>query len=228
MADALIEASRKERAIVENAVDVICSIDVDGKFVQVSHACFSVWAYKPEELMGRRFIELVIPEDHQETIRSCELYALKKGRTQFENRTRRKDGQVVTVLWSTYWSESERSMFCVAHDITQRKLAEDAIRASEERIRKIIENMLVGLVIMTKEGYIEQINPACEKIFGYRAEDLVGKHFMSVFHDSKLFSVNNPVDCKNFMDQLFQKSLNRVGEFDCLRQFGEDFQSNSL
>jgi len=170
MADALIEASRKERAIVENAVDVICSIDVDGKFVQVSHACFSVWGYKPEELMGRRFIELVIPEDHQETIRSVRAVRAEKGRTQFENRTRRKDGQVVTVLWSTYWSETERSMFCVAHDITQRKLAEDAIRASEERIRKIIENMLVGLVIMTREGYIEQINPACEKIFGYRAE----------------------------------------------------------
>jgi PAS domain S-box-containing protein len=223
MADALIEANRKERAIIENAVDVICTIDVDGKFVSVSPACFQCWGYKPEELMGRRFIELIIPEDHQETIRAVRAVRAEKGRTQFENRSRRKDGSLVTVLWSTYWSETERSMFCVAHDITQRKLAEEAIRASEMRIRTIIENMLVGLIIVTKEGMIESINPSSERMFGYRAEELVGKHLMALFHDSTLFSVSNPQDCRNFMEGLFQKSLNRVGEFDALKRLGEDF-----
>jgi len=223
MADALIEANRKERAIIENAVDVICSIDVDGKFVAVSPACFNVWGYKPEELMGRRFIELVLPEDHQETIRSVRAVRAEKGRTQFENRTRRKDGSIVTVLWSTYWSETERSMFCVAHDITQRKLAEEAIKASEMRIRTIIENMLVGLIIVTREGIIESINPSSERMFGYRAEELVGKHLMTLFHDSTLFAVTSAQDCKNFMEGVFQKSLNRVGEFDALKRIGEDF-----
>lgn len=42
MAEALNEASRKERAVIENSVDVICSIDVDGKFVSVSPACNTI------------------------------------------------------------------------------------------------------------------------------------------------------------------------------------------
>jgi PAS domain S-box-containing protein len=130
---------------------------------------------------------------------------------------------MVTVLWSTYWSETERSMFCVAHDITQRKLAEEAIKASEMRIRTIIENMLVGLIIITREGIIESINPSSERMFGYRAEELVGKHLMTLFRDSTLFSVNNPQDCRNFMEGLFPKSLNRVGEFDALKSIGEHF-----
>jgi PAS domain S-box-containing protein len=223
MADALTEASRKERAIIENAADVICSVDVDGKFVAVSPACMQVWGYRPDELMGRRFIELIIPEDHQETIRAVRAVRAEKGTTTFENRTRKKDGSVITVEWSAYWSETERSMFCVAHDITERKLAEEVIKASERRIRTIIENMLVGLVIFTKDGTIESINPSSERMFGYRAEELVGKHIMSLFHDSTLFSVNNPNDRRNFMENLFQKSLNRVGEFDALKKMGEDF-----
>ncbi len=174
MAEALEQATKKERAIVENAVDVICSIDIDGKFVAISPSSYSTWGYHPEELIGRRFIEIVSPEDQQETLRAARAVRAAKSTMSFENKTRRKDGSIVTVLWSTYWSESERSMFCVAHDITERKLAEEAIKESEHRIRTIIENMLVGLMIVTKDGTIGSINPASEKMFGYRGEELAG------------------------------------------------------
>jgi len=223
MADALNEATRKERAVIENSADVICSIDMDGKFVAVSPACKAIWGFRPDELMGRRFIELVIPEDHQETIRAVRAVRAEKGNTEFENRTRRKDGTIVTILWSTYWSETERSMFCVAHDITERKLAEEATKASEARIRKIIENMLVGLLICTKDGYIESVNPASEKMFGYRADNLVGRHLLCLFRDSTLFSDENQADLNSFMEDLFSKAFNRIGEFDALKRGGEDF-----
>ncbi|HEY9681880.1 MAG TPA: PAS domain S-box protein, partial [Oculatellaceae cyanobacterium] len=223
MADALMEASRKERAIIENAVDVICSIDVDGKFVAVSPSSRHTWGYEPEELIGRRFIELVLPADHQETIRAVRAVRAERGTMNFENRTRRKDGGLVTILWSTFWSESERSMFCVAHDISQRKAAEEAIKANERRIRQIIENMLAGLMILTRDGIIESINPASERMFGYRAEELIGHHIMTCFHDSKLFSVESEADRDNFMETLMNSSYNRIGELDALKKIGEPF-----
>jgi PAS domain S-box-containing protein len=223
MADALTEATRKERAIIENAVDVICSIDADGKFIAVSPSSRNTWGYEPEELMGRRFIEIVLPADHQETIRAVRAVRAERGTTNFENRTRRKDGSEVTILWSTFWSESERSMFCVAHDITQRKVAEEAIKASEKRIRQIIENMLVGLLTITTDGIIESVNPASERMFGFRQEELIGHHIMSVFRESTLFSVNDPSDRKNFMDMLINRSYNRIGELDALKKIGEHF-----
>jgi PAS domain S-box-containing protein len=223
MAEALDEATKKERAIIENAVDVICSIDIDGKFVNISPSSFNTWGYYPDELMGRRFIEIVMPEDHQETIRAVRAVRAEKGTTSFENRTRRKDGSIVTVLWSTYWSESERSMFCVAHDITERKLAEETIKASERKIRTIIESMLVGLMIITKDGIIESINPASERMFGYKPNELSGRHIMSVFHDSTLFSVEDPTDRQNFLDNLWQHSFGRIGEFEALKKNLEPF-----
>ena len=53
MAEALDEATKKERAIIENAVDVICSIDIDGKFVNVSPSSFNTWGYYPDEFDGQ-------------------------------------------------------------------------------------------------------------------------------------------------------------------------------
>jgi PAS domain S-box-containing protein len=223
MADQLNEASRKERAVIENAADVICSVDADGKFVAVSPASEAIWGFAPDELMGRRFIELIAPEDVNATIKAVRAIRSQRGTMPFENRTRRKDGSLVNVLWSALWSEQERSMYCIAHDITQRKLAEEAIKASERRIRTVIENMMVALVIITKDGRIESVNPSAERIFGYRAEEMVGRHMMALFHEAKIYSEQNPVDCDNFMENLYSRSLYKIGEFDCLKRTGEDF-----
>jgi PAS domain S-box-containing protein len=223
MALALGEANRKERAVIENAADVICSVDADGKFVAVSQACETTWGYKSDELMGRRFIELVVPEDVQQTIKAVRAIRSEKTTMSFENRTRRKDGTNVNVLWSAFWSDSERSMFCVAHDITERKLAEEAIRASEARIRTIMENMMVALVIITKEGFIESVNPSTERIFACRADELVGRHILCLFKDGKLYSELKPDDQRDFMETFYQRSLYKIGAFDCLKMTGEDF-----
>lgn len=223
MAAALTEASRKERAVIENVADVICSIDADGKFVAVSPASEATWGFKPDELTGSRFIELVIPEDVQQTIKAVRAIRSEKTTMSFENRIRRQDGTAVNVLWSAYWSDSERSMFCVAHDITERKLAEEAVKASEARIRTIIENMMVALVIVTKDGFIESVNPSTERIFAYRAEELVGRHILCLFKEAKHYSELNPDDQAIFVEALYQRSLYRIGEGDCLKSNGEDF-----
>lgn len=223
MADALMEAARKERAVIDNAVDVICSIDMDGKFIAVNPACFENWGYTQEELLGKRFIEIIAPQDISETIKSVRSVRAEKGNMQFDNRVRRKDSTEISVSWSAYWSEKERAMFCVAHDITERKLAEEAIRASEQRIRTIINHMIVGLVIVNQDGFIESMNPAAEGIFGYRAEEIVGRHLLALFSDSKFFSEHNENDTMSFMETLFNQALNRIGEFDCIKKNGEDF-----
>ncbi len=223
MAEALAEASRKERAVIENAADVICSIDTDGKFVAINPASYESWGYYPDELMGRRFIEVIVQDDIPETIRAVRSVRGATGKVSFENRVRKRDGSIVTVLWSADWSEKDRALFCVAHDITQRKLAEETLRQSEERIRKIIVHMIVGLLIIDKDGRVESVNPRSEAMFAMRSHEMVGRHIMSLFADSRIFSVNDANDRAAFMETLFTKANNRIGEFDCLNARGEDF-----
>jgi PAS domain S-box-containing protein len=146
MAKTIGEAARKERAIIEHAQDVICTIDAEGRFVKVSPACRRVWGYAPEELAGRRYIELVAPEDVEKTNRAAGEIVAGRNLTDFENRYRHQDGSLVNVMWSASWSPADGLMFCVARDITERKRAEEALRRAhdelEERVRERTADLL--------------------------------------------------------------------------------------
>jgi PAS domain S-box-containing protein len=120
----LEEAARKEKALINNSLDTICSIDAEGKFVDVSPACLRLWGYEVEELIGRRYIDLVVPEDVERTLATASEMIAGKAVSGFENRYRRKDGTVVDLMWSAMWSEPEQLTFCVARDITERKEVE--------------------------------------------------------------------------------------------------------
>ena len=63
MAADLDEARRRERAILDNAVDVICSINSDGRSRAVNPASLAVWGYSPDDLIGLHFAELFVKED---------------------------------------------------------------------------------------------------------------------------------------------------------------------
>jgi diguanylate cyclase (GGDEF)-like protein/PAS domain S-box-containing protein len=124
MAEALEEAAKKERAIFENALDVICTLDAEGKFLRVSPSCLKVWGYRPEELVGRRYTEFLIAEEHEKSAQADRELLKGKALTDFENRYSRKDGVVVDMLWSAWWSETDKAVFAMARDITERKRAE--------------------------------------------------------------------------------------------------------
>lgn len=127
MATSLKEASNKERAILDNALDVICSIDSNGIFTELNPACHRIWGYTPEDLLGARLVQFVVEEDVQKTIETLEncRHSERGAQHSFENRIRRKDGSIAYMLWSIHWVIDQQAVFCVAHDITERKLIDE-------------------------------------------------------------------------------------------------------
>ena len=130
--NALSEAAKRERATIENALDVICTIDVEGRFTSVNPACFRMWGYHPEELLGRQYIDFVASEDVPKTKEVAASIISGKEATNFENRYRHKNRTLVNVMWTAYWSESEQLMFAVAHDITERKRIEEELEQTRD------------------------------------------------------------------------------------------------
>ena len=121
-----------KQLIMDNSQDVICTIDEHGRFVMVSAACEQLWGYTPDELVGREYITLVHPADRAKTEAvAAQLLAGEKVKD-FVNRYIRKDEGVVDVLWSVSWSEADRIVFCVAHDVTERSRIEMALREAKE------------------------------------------------------------------------------------------------
>ncbi len=123
MADALQDAMLKERAIVENAVDVICSIDEKLFFKAASPASIEVFGHEPDELIGRKLASLIVPEDLARTTAEFTRVRSETDTPFFENRIQRKD-RVVDVRWSAHWSDAEKAYYCVVSDISARREVE--------------------------------------------------------------------------------------------------------
>ncbi len=132
MAATLAEASRKERATIDNAIDVICSIDEDGKFTSINAAATTGWGYEADELIGRRYFEIICPEELVKVREIIETTIANQNTCAFETTVIRKDRQKASLAWTARWSESEKSLFCIVHDITERKHAEDLKKEIEE------------------------------------------------------------------------------------------------
>jgi two-component system, sensor histidine kinase and response regulator len=171
---ALEEVSQRERAMIANALDVICTIDSEGRFISISPACFKLWGYQPEELVGRCFIDFVAPEDVERTLMQDSEILAGAVATSFENRYVHKNGSLVHVVWTSYWSESEQLVFAVARDDSERVAASEVLRNKEallgeaQRVAHLGSwewNILQNVVIWSDELY---------RIFGLTPQEFGG------------------------------------------------------
>jgi len=153
MAHAIAEAEKKQRAVTDNARDVICSLDAAGKFVAVNPASSAVLKYTPNEMMGRYYIDLIYADDVAHVLSSMEKSAKQSDAKPFDARMIKKDGQLVDTLWTSVWSEAEKSFFCVIHDDTERKIAE---RMKQEVVAMITHDLRTPL--STIRNFLEMLD----------------------------------------------------------------------
>ncbi len=142
MAAELEEAQRKERSMIQHAKDVICSLDGEGRFVKVSPASKTVWGYEPEDLAGRSWRDLVIAADRERTTQIIQRITKGESDVSIENRVTCKEGREADILWSAHWSPADQSLFCVAHDITERK---DIERMKQEFVAMVSHDLRTPL-----------------------------------------------------------------------------------
>ena len=129
---ALETASHANQLIMDNSQDVICTIDEHGRFLTVNAASENLWGFTPSELVGRQYLDLVYSEDRPKTNQAEAKTRVTGKISDFVNRYVRKDGTLVDVLWSAYWSNADKTFFCVAHDVTDRQKSEKALREAKE------------------------------------------------------------------------------------------------
>ena len=172
---ALMDAQRLAR-IVEDADDAIISGSLDGVITSWNAAAERMYGYSAAEVVGQTATFLT-PKDRQGEITAL-LKKIKAGRRveQLETKRVRKDGAVFPVAL-TVSPLRDADGAVVGTSVIHRDLSEQkGALAVAQRMAALVEGSLDAIIGRTVDGIITSWNPAAEKMFGYSAAEVVGKH----------------------------------------------------
>jgi diguanylate cyclase (GGDEF)-like protein/PAS domain S-box-containing protein/putative nucleotidyltransferase with HDIG domain len=137
--EALRESEEKFRSLVENASEIIFSLDIEGRITYISPSIEASIGYKPAEIIGKYFKELVVPEDLKYIAsRFRSTLGGKHGHAEF--RVRAKSGDVRIIQTSSSMIKQNGKVIGltgVGADITERNKAEEEIRRHVKRIEAL-------------------------------------------------------------------------------------------
>lgn len=156
------------------------------RIVYANEALSRIYGYSQDELLAMpSFLDVVVPEDRTRlTDRLRQRLGGQDTSDQNETTIIRKDGRRVEIEYALKLLRSKDGVqvFSIIRDITSRKQAQESLRVSEERFRLLFEAIKdYAIVSIDPKGMVLSWNEGAERIFGYRAEEMLGQSFSRVF-----------------------------------------------
>ncbi|MEJ7624487.1 MAG: PAS domain S-box protein [Pyrinomonadaceae bacterium] len=175
--DAIRDSEARYRQLYENASDIIYVHDLQGNYISINETAGRVLGYTTDEALEMNISQVIAPAHLRLAKRHlARKLAGKSAQTIYEVDCLRKDGQTVTLEVNSTLILKDGVPVAVqgiARDITERKLAEERIKKSEERYRDLFENANDLIYTHDLAGNFTSINRAGELITGYsRSEAL--------------------------------------------------------
>ena len=179
------EALRRSEARLAACIQITPHVaiqwyDAAGRVVFWNHASERVFGFSAEEARGKTLAELIHTPAEAEEFRALLQQVRAEGRPfgPAEFPFRRRDGstgQCISTVFEIPAPVGEACFVCMDVDISERKRAEEALRRSEERLRRLLD-LLPDAVWLMREERIEWANRACLRLLGAeRAEQVVGR-----------------------------------------------------
>jgi PAS domain S-box-containing protein len=182
--DALRESEARYQSVVQTQSELICRYLPDLTLTFVNNAYCRYFNARPEELIGRSFLELIPEAQHADVRAFHEELMRTKQSAVYEHQVIRPDGSLRWQFWTDTAVVDENggvvTVQSVGLDITERKQAEDALRASEEKFRQFVEDAPIATIIADQSGVIVLVNKEAERLFGYNRAELIGQAIESL------------------------------------------------
>ena len=182
--------------------------DVDGRFILVNQATATLHGLTVENMTGRTMDELY---SHQELVaryRADDLEVVNTGKAKhiaeepfIDRRGRKRWHQAIKIPYRTADS-GKPAILCISQDITEQKEVQEALRESEQRFANHITHTPVAAILWDTEFRVKEWNPAAEKIFGFTADEAVGRRATELIL---------PESEKEDLEALFQRALRHEG-----------------
>jgi two-component system, cell cycle sensor histidine kinase and response regulator CckA len=188
--EALRRVERRSRALIENAPDGIALVDLSDRIIFASPSALRIFGYEEADEIDTSPAEYTHPEDLDRVLATIA--------STFENPTltptvqyrfRHSSGKwlwVESTFTNLLNDDSVNAIVINFRNITERKHAETALRASEQRFRHLFMAAATGITINNMQGVFLRANPAFCHLLGYMEEELLTRDFFSLTHPDDL------------------------------------------
>ena len=176
----LRESEARHKAILRSATDGFWRIDLQGRILEVNEAYCQMSGYSEEELLTKGVSDLEATAQQADMVAHIQE-VLARGSDRFETRHVRKDGSAYPVEVSVqYLPEQGGFLSAFLRDLSRRKQAEEALRASEEQYRDLVEHSQDLICTHDLEGRILSVNLTATRALGYAVEELIHRNLMDL------------------------------------------------
>lgn len=190
--------------LVESASDIIYQIDSKGCFSYVNPVAVEITGYAREELIGRKYLDLIRPDYRSRLKQFYRSQVKEDGQNtyrEFPIRTKTGEdrwiGQWVTVNRA---SKNDFQIYAIARDITPTREMQQELASQNRRLRLLTENVqdLIGLHM--PDGTYEWISQSSKSLLGYEPEELIGKTPYEILHPADVDQI------KDYISEIVQNN----------------------
>ncbi|WP_053363664.1 PAS domain S-box protein [Bacillus sp. FJAT-27251] len=187
--DDLSAAKEMLEAFVENSVDAIATMDIEGRIIFVNHSYSEMFGFKASEVIGKKIVD--IQPDYEGELREIfQNVAAGSKVNGYETFRKRADGSLiaVSISHSPIRDKSGRitGVSGIIRDITEQKRIERELEESHQRYQSLFDSNPDLVASLDVDGRITNINPSVQKITGYSAGQAKGKSYIEFVAPSTL------------------------------------------
>jgi PAS domain S-box-containing protein len=184
-AEAIAEQRERLRVTFASIGDAVITTDVQGHIAYLNAVAESLTGWKQDEAVGKPLeaVFRIVNEATRKAVEDPAKRALKEAVVVgLANHTIliRKDGteRPIDDSASPIRDGQGNVIGCVLvfRDITERRRAEQQLADEKARIESIVNHVITGIIAVDESGTVEAFNPAAERVFGYRAEEVIGQN----------------------------------------------------
>jgi len=217
----LRESKEKYQLLIDNQIDLVVKVDRDGKFLFVSPSYCETFGKTEDELIGKHFMPLVHEEDREKTEQAMENLYKPPYSCKVEQRALTKNGwKWLAWIDKAILDENNNvvEIVGVGRDITEQKLMEEKLRASEERFRELAELLPEIVFEMDINGKLTFINRYAYDITGYSQED-----FENGIFGEKLIVPDDRIKVRKNIEKILNEQIDESHEYTAIRKDGSRF-----
>ena len=169
------------QSLVDHAGMLVMEVTPEGEIVWFSGAMERFCGMELDEVRGRDWLELFIPEESRDAVRQlCASGAAEIMREVHVQPMVTHRGDMRKVEWFHTDLRGDdgdlRGLLCIGRDVTELERTREALASSEQLSQAVMETAVNAIITIDEQRFIESVNPATERLFGYDKSEMIGQN----------------------------------------------------